>query len=535
MNQVTAVVSMLHEGAESNSAQRLFRREPVLAWTLARLGLSANLSSVAILCWDDQLERISPLAAERDAYILSKSPRISLPSVQAISAARRWSDGWRGGMLGTCDFDLGFHAPYVKEVVEKLNSEALFLVDPSAGLVDPKIIDGVIEHARSRDAIELCFTQAAPGLGGVLLRPALVDRLASANVQPGRLLHYLPDQPMRDPISGDGCAPVPTPVARTTRSFRLDSDRQIQRLTEAAIDLNGQLLTSDAEDLLHRLRWTAEIDPMPRDVVVEINTTRSAAPIYRPQAQRQPMALDLFRTIVQQISGTDDVRLTLAGVGDPLLHEQLPEMITLARASGIQAIHVETDLLSTAPASIDALADSEIDVVSVHVPAVAQTTYQAIMGVDRFSQVMENIKRFIVRRQQRRSGLPILVPTFVKCCQNLAEMEVWYDQWLKALGAAVIVGPSDFAGLISDVGVADMSPPLRRPCARLWSRMNILSDGRVVSCEQDATGRQVVGDVTRSPIVEIWKSGMSQLRARHKTGCFASAPACAACREWHRP
>ena len=49
MKNVTAILSMLHEGAGPNSATRLFRSEPVLRWTLKRLleklgaGARANL------------------------------------------------------------------------------------------------------------------------------------------------------------------------------------------------------------------------------------------------------------------------------------------------------------------------------------------------------------------------------------------------------------------------------------------------------------------------------------------------------------
>ena len=162
-------------------------------------------------------------------------------------------------------------------------------------------------------------------------------------------------------------------------------------------------------------------------------------------------------------------------------------------------------------------------------------TYQAVMGVERFAEVIENIRRLVMRRQQRRSGVPIVVPTFVKCRENLGEMELWYDQWLKAVGSAAIVGPSDFAGLIPDCAVADMSPPRRRACSRLWSRMTILSDGRVVSCEQDVTARQVMGDVHTDTLETIWTKRFAGLRESHKTGCFNSAPTCARCREWHRP
>ena len=37
MDHVTAVVSLLHEPATTNSATRTFRRQPVLSWTLQRL------------------------------------------------------------------------------------------------------------------------------------------------------------------------------------------------------------------------------------------------------------------------------------------------------------------------------------------------------------------------------------------------------------------------------------------------------------------------------------------------------------------
>ena len=52
------------------------------------------------------------------------------------SRSRRGStamgDGWRGA-ASTCDFDLGFHADRVKELVERLDSEAVVLVDLPAG------------------------------------------------------------------------------------------------------------------------------------------------------------------------------------------------------------------------------------------------------------------------------------------------------------------------------------------------------------------------------------------------------------------
>jgi radical SAM protein with 4Fe4S-binding SPASM domain len=234
------------------------------------------------------------------------------------------------------------------------------------------------------------------------------------------------------------------------------------------------------------------------------------------------------------LSDLDDTRLTLAGVGDPLLAPQMFEIIRAARGRGLW-IHVETDLLGASPETIRELATSEVDVVSVHLPAMTEETYQAVMDISAYREVLENIRLFVTERAARGSAMPLIVPLFTKCKENLAEMEPWYDQWLRAVGSAVIVGPSDFGGLSPDVSVADMAPPRRRACARLASRITVLSDGRIVSCEQDVTGQHVLGQIGKDRVADVWNDRFADLRAKHREGQWAGLTPCGGCREWHRP
>jgi radical SAM protein with 4Fe4S-binding SPASM domain len=157
------------------------------------------------------------------------------------------------------------------------------------------------------------------------------------------------------------------------------------------------------------------------------------------------------------------------------------------------------------------------------------------MGVNSYRRVLENLQAFVTERAARGRGVPVVAPLFTKCAANFAEMEAWYDQWLRAVGSAVITGPGDFAGLVPDVSVADMSPPRRKACARLASRLMVLSDGRIVSCEQDVLGRQVLGRVGEDLLTDVWQKRMGALREEHRCGNWDSRPVCASCREWHRP
>jgi radical SAM protein with 4Fe4S-binding SPASM domain len=545
LKNVTAVISMLHEvaaeapGNERCSATRLFRGQPVLSWTLDRLTRSRRLGSIGIVCWDDQLQALRPLAEEAHAVVLAKGERIAIPEVEAVAAAQRWAEGWRGGLLATCHFDLGFYGPWHQELAQRAKSAAVLLVDPAAALIDPQIVDSLIAGAEEDESLEFCFAPAAPGLGGVLLRMPLLARLAAARAHPGRLLHYHPDQNCRELIGGDHCVSVPTPVARTLDRFTLDSDRQVNWISAATESLNGQLASTGAEDLVFRAKSHGSYGDFPREIVLELNTRRSTRPIFCPgsvmKIDRGDFAIEKAKQLFRELAATDGTRLTLAGVGDPLLAPDVFTIIDAAKLEGGLSIHVETDLHELSPEAIARLAVSPIDVVSIHVPSLSSQTYQRIMGCDAYLKVVENIRRLVTERQARKSALPIIVPIFTKCRDNFGEMEVWYDQWIRAVGSALVRSPGNYGGRLPDVALADMTPPGRKPCQRLASRLTILSDGRIVSCEQDVLGEQSLGTVGEDSVAEVWRERFGRLRADHAGGCFENRPVCSSCREWHRP
>lgn len=480
MNRVLTILSMLHEPARGHSAIRRFRNDAVLTWTVDRLRQSRRVGDIVVLCWEDQLEAIDDAIGGGDAEVLCRGTRHAVPAMDAVTASRRWADGWRGGPFGTCAFDAGFYAPWVDEVMHDWAAAEVLLVDPAAALVDPDLIDAVVAHADVHTDVEIAFAPAAAGLAGVLLRRELVERLTKMNLHPGRLLHYMPDQPMPDPIAGPGCVEVPMRVARTTQRFLVDSQRQADRLTRATHDLNGQLIDTEAEELVRRLEALDRVPQPPREAVLELTTRRVSRPIYSPlyagAVDRPDLTLAEACKLIDDLADVDDIRLTLGGIGDPLLHDHCLDVIAHARDRGIRAMHVETDLLDIPADRIAALANSGLDIISLHLPAMTATTYAAIMGIDRFADAVNGLSSLLQARQSAQSGVPLIVPTFTKCRGNFSEMEAWYDHWLRLLGCAVIVGPSTHGGIIPDVGVADMSAS-KRP--RIADQMTILSDGAI--------------------------------------------------------
>jgi hypothetical protein len=341
----------------------------------------------------------------------------------------------------------------------------------------------------------------------------------------------------QDPISSAACAPVPTSVARTSLRFTLDSDRQVARISTATQHLNGELTSTEAEKLVQSLA-SAPMPKMPREITLELTVRRIARPIYWAgkylQIAREDMPLETAGELIDELGGVDDARIYLGGVGDPILCGHVLDVIDRAHRAGI-SVAMETDLLGVELEDLDRLADSPVDIVSVNIPAASARTYEEVMGVDGMKTAMANLARLVDRRQTHNRGTPVIVPTFVKTNINLAEMEVWYDHWLRTLQCAVISGPSDFGGQIADVSIAQMEPPKRKACARLAQRLTVLCDGRVVSCEQDVLGKQTLGQIGRDSVASIWSGAAGRLRADHEGGQWKKHAICAACKDWHRP
>src|SRR5690606_20141181 len=174
---VLGVCSILHEAPGAGSAHLDFNGTPVLRQTLERLARCSNLGAVALLCWDDQLPAASAAADETGAHVLPHGPRGHIPAMHAASVAQRWSDGWRGGLLGTIPQDAGFFAPGVLAVARAAGADAVLLVDPSSALLDPALVEKLIGHAAARPGHDYYFTPAAPGLTGILLSLRLLEQL----------------------------------------------------------------------------------------------------------------------------------------------------------------------------------------------------------------------------------------------------------------------------------------------------------------------------------------------------------------------
>jgi hypothetical protein len=362
--------------------------------------------------------------------------------------------------------------------VENLDADAAVLIDPAAGLVDATIVDRLIARAAEHPETDLCFSHTPPGLGGAVVRMSLLRRLADAELHPGHLLHSSNDH--LGVVACDGGLTLSSAVVRAYGNFKLDSHRQIWRVTNAMVPLNGSLIKSESEALVARLSAESYPDPLPRDIVLELTTQRATRPVYRPHRQGagsvRTMETETALRLFKECSMFDDVRLTLAGVGDPMLAENFFDVIDAALHAGVSAIRIETDFLGVdAVAAARELAGS-IDVLSVHLPACSESAYAKVMGVEAYEKVLKNIDRFHGEQDVGDRGTPLLIPFFTPTPHNAGEERAFFDRWPYGVSAAHSMAPAE-------------------------SKLIVLADGRIVSNDP---GSSVLGVVGQTPIAQAW-------------------------------
>jgi len=514
----------------------------VLSRTISRLKQVQTLDEIVVFCPADQQEKIKGLLDTNSVLVQGLN---ELVPVSNRIKRRKWAlSSWRGGIREATVFDEQSFTPEMVQFLRDQDNYTALAVPAEAVLLDPELVEGLLEHHRKHgDEMRFTFCQAAPGLCGGAYRMDLLHELVLNKTHIGDLLNYSPENPQADLIVQECNYKVDPELYTSEFRYIADTERNFAGLQKLLEQMGDNLGKWDAKAIAAlKQKQAQEVDILPREVEIEITTTPSLRIKGYPHrndqdraqwsAGRNQMDLGIFKKIVEDLGQYDDICLTIGGVGEPLAHPDLLEMIQKAQKAGIFGINIETDGRLLKGQLAQALSESPVDVLSVYVDAHSRDLYRGIKGEDAFEEVVGQLEEF--SEKSKNSG-PMIIPHLVKSKETMPEMEDFYDGWISKCGSAVIVGYNDYAGQIEDHSVMNMCPPQRRHCRRVSRIMNILADGSVTICGQDFQGKSIVGNVGEKSMTELWRaSEMEELRKAHQQENFEINELCASCGEWHR-
>jgi molybdopterin-guanine dinucleotide biosynthesis protein A len=433
-------------------------------------------------------------------------------------AARKWSlTGWRGGLgSATCYDELLPAGPLVAAMAEH-HADAAVILGGDWCLFDPALASRQLAaHVEAPDAMKIVFTQAPPGLSGVVTSRTVLEDFAKHDAGFGNALGYNPRKPVIDPISREVCLPVPPTLRDTFERFIHDTPRGrevVRRIAGNAEDAGVEALADACAAGMFdhdRVLSHAWLELTPRREANGPVTPQHHAAIDRPD-----MPTDDAVAFVQRFAADcPGATLMIGHLGEPLRHDGFFDVVEAAHAAGVFGLGVETDLLCDAP-TLERLAALPLDVISVRFNADTSETYHRVMGIDGFSRVAKNLQRLFERLREPgratpaaspivRPGSPWIVPRLTKVRQNVREIESFFDRWVTIGGCAVIDRFDTGRGRAEDHSPVPMDPPtpLRTPLVGRCAY--VLSDGRVTSDRSDWMGEDALGNLRDTGLAEIW-------------------------------
>lgn len=483
-------------GVERNMAEAFFSGMNPLECVLARLGGCRHLAGVLLVSED--VEEAKRLAGRlpggmRVEWIATSGAGTEFR--RRVARARGWARHcWRGGIANLSVYDEVLDARALAREMGPREIDAMVLLGADWALVDPSLIDAVVERYEERpEAHQLTFTQAAPGLAGCLVARGLVEEMARVGgvaATVGGLVGYQPAAPQSDPITKSSCVQVPVVVRDALVRCIPDTPVQRARLRSALRPLGERAMSAGAAEVVGAVAAAG----LRASGVPEVLTVRLGRGYDRTAAS---MALR------REIAEGDCPAVMFEGDGvDALELPGVTELAATAKAFGACAVGVRTRMAGKGLGSRRVL--SIADVVCVDLLSESAEAYLAVTGEDGFSVARGELVACLERvrggeggsgpRAGGACGLPEtwVVPVIERREAVRDEMEVFYARWIMGCGAAAIVARRDG---MTDVDFQPLPLPAMARERLGWSRkvMSMGAEGWDLDAVVEASGWAVSG------------------------------------------
>jgi MoaA/NifB/PqqE/SkfB family radical SAM enzyme len=166
--------------------------------------------------------------------------------------------------------------------------------------------------------------------------------------------------------------------------------------------------------------------PLPREIQVEVTAAcnlrcRMCLVRYQPPVDRVTgtMSLADFTALVDGVPGVE--RITLQGLGEPLLVPHLDDMVRLAAGRGIAVGFNTNGTLLTADRA-ERLVEAGLAWLHVSVDGATAATYESIRDGARFDRVRRGVKAIVAAKARLRTGRPDVSLVCVAMRRNHPEL-----------------------------------------------------------------------------------------------------------------
>jgi radical SAM protein with 4Fe4S-binding SPASM domain len=239
------------------------------------------------------------------------------------------------------------------------------------------------------------------------------------------------------------------------------------------------------------------------------------------------MDLGLYKKIVEDCKDYVEF-LWPYGIGEPMIHPNIFEMIRITREAGIRT-GMSTNATLLDDRRIDQLLDSGLDYLILAFDGASKETYEKYRAGATFEKTRANVLDLLNRKLERKSKIYVVMQ-MVLLKENTGEIDAYKKMW-SIPGIDEIRFKRDELQIDgSRIPDSALKGQRRNPCHLLWrGPLYVRYDGKAFPCCY-MWEEEPVGDLTKQSVMEAWNSpAMVQLREAHIRGDMTKYKACQTC------
>lgn len=247
----------------------------------------------------------------------------------------------------------------------------------------------------------------------------------------------------------------------------------------------------------------------------------------------------LFDKIIKDIEEYSDwiEMICLNSDGEPLLDKKIALRIKQLKDIGIKHVNISTNAQLLTREKIEELLESGLDDLRISIDGFTKETYEKIrQGLD-YDIVKENALNMIRVRNETKSSMKMRI-RLVELEENASERGDFLEFWQSKLGEGdkvQLMPMHTWSGEIAEEEKEKIESCADKPCVSVFSSFAINYDGEVQLCDSDVKQQEIVGDIRKQSVCEIWQGEkMELIRTWHANEKRNNIPICRGCDRWDR-
>lgn len=221
------------------------------------------------------------------------------------------------------------------------------------------------------------------------------------------------------------------------------------------------------------------------------------------------MDLGLFKETIDELEGNVEA-ITLASRGEPLLHENIGEMLEYMNGKFL-AVKINSNASLLTEKLIHTILSNDIQTMVFSIDAADKELYEKLRVGGNFETTLGNVRNYNKIKSESYPNSNIITRISGVQVNEMQNMDQMIDLWKPY---ADLVAFTNYTPWESSYD--NPSNEILSPCTELWRRLFIWWDGRVNPCDYDYKSYLSKWEMKNHSVTDIWNSdGFHELRDQH--------------------